>query len=176
MDKGIVVFDPHGEVREGVVATGLSLQAFVRSGIVVLPCDDERSREANGGYVRCGWGEGWRFPLMQGTSGCPMIIRVTPWAIRFEWAAWLVATGKNPQGTIRMVVAPNTSGGYAGTLGLFENPPRIEDLTPRFGGYLIGGSCQLDPSAPGYLTMNLHATVRDVAVLVSAASHTKQRA
>jgi hypothetical protein len=172
LDTAIVVHDPLGEFLDGTILHGPASVVRARdSGAMVLPFDVDRTREQLGGYIRCGWGGGWEV----GGEGriCPMLIRVVPGRPWIYWAAWVVATGPNSGGSVRLIGDTGGPGIQAGSLSAVDGETATLDGRVQPSGIAIGGRRRVSVHEEGFIALNLFVLGRDVSVQVSAVTQSR---
>jgi hypothetical protein len=169
----IVIWDPSGRFPEGEILTGENALGVLHSqGGVTLPVKPELfGLNAVAGFFSRNWGNGVPFLHMVGTRACSMLLYVQQGIPSLNWVARLapIDGAKEVRGTFRLVCSTAQVGIISGGLATEASAIEIADLQPdKWGGYTIGGKCNLNCTLDGYLGLSLYGCAIGCKVLWTA--------
>jgi hypothetical protein len=184
----VVVFDPSGELPEGLVFSNPAhLAAAHAKGMVTLPVDEDllpgRSIDPSDGYSVRYWGAGWAFDVGAGERGCPMLLRVLPQRPYIHWVASVAPIADSMRGQLRLVTNSGNPVYASAGLSPIVTPPVINrsdfEERERHGQHpdpvVVRGLAQVSVSTECLMALNLHAVAKGMRVLWSAVSHCEGR-
>jgi len=183
--KHVVVWDPEDKYTEGsLVDDGVAAMVKGRGGSV-LPVDATLF-ELGGcaGYMRRGWGAGWPVDFSMPKMFCPLTLYITKEQRTIHWSARLVSTlvrtgpgdvDPRRDGVIQLAAAPSRGNTLQAPLTPKVVPPRLMDLGPAdaHGGWLIGGTAQVNVREEGNHSFALYGSGAGVRVAWAAIAATR---
>jgi len=171
MLNAIVVHDPRREVPDGQIIRGELEVAKAKShGLLLLPVDLDHAADGLGGYFRRGWGTGWLMNRNSGERACPMALGADPEFGWIYWAAWVVSSGGDPRGSVRLASDTTVPGVMQAGIGASD----AADLGGNPEGFAIAGKCQLTAKQRGPIAVSLWGVAKHSLIVVSAVSTTRR--
>lgn len=176
MTTRIVVEDPSGQYAEGQLLEGNAAQLLVVAHAATLPADsDLLGRGAVSGYMRRGFGVGWRFDPHMPRRGCPLVLYVAPDRPVLHWVARLAVDdpSKPMSGVLRLGCDTSQKGVITCGLTADAQPPELARVNMGSGNGYFGGMLRFSSAIEGFLGLSLYGTADNCRVLWVAVSQSR---
>lgn len=173
--KAVVVWDPSGELPDGLILEGNEIPGAKDKGVVVLPIRGELlARGGVAGWAKRCYGRGWRFSSSVSSPGCPLALQVTPGYPGIYWAARVVPDQVNApmSGLLRLAGDPTQIGAATFGLSLDDGPVQVEKVgvPDARGGLTLMGKCRSVIGNEQLFGLQLYGYLAGARVLWLAAS------